>query len=287
MSSTILTVIVLVVMWLVVLVPMFVRRADESAGLGGLDERPVGDHDTGESGDVSARRPARRALTGRLGDAGSEFDLDDDQDDFDLDLDDRDEVDLDQDDFGRDDVDRDAGPAVVRGSATRFARTEEDLHWEVSGEVDAQGFEGSASGTARARMIARRRRMLTILTALTLGTLALVLVTRGRSGAWVVQLGCDLLLAGYLVGLRRGARRERARQFTRTVRQEQRPTQAHHRGHVDQPAPVDRPARTGQASQRPPARPAASGTGGTPSRSVRDHLSLAEPDDPIERRRVV
>ena len=28
-SSTILTVIVLVVMWLVVLVPMFVRRADE------------------------------------------------------------------------------------------------------------------------------------------------------------------------------------------------------------------------------------------------------------------
>ncbi|HEY9389667.1 MAG TPA: hypothetical protein VIR27_07855, partial [Mycobacteriales bacterium] len=212
MSSTILTVIVLVVMWLVVLVPMFVRRADEPV-------EPAGD----DSGDAATptRILARRTFTGR----GIDVDL---NHDLDIELD----GDLDSDDDLRRNGDRLRGGGVraarrdpresgdVRNGADGFAGSEDDSrHEEVSGDVDADEFEElTPPRTARARMMARRRRTLAILASLTLGALVAVAFTRGQTAAWVVQVGCDLLLVGYLVGLRGEARRERVRQTVRAAR---------------------------------------------------------------------
>ncbi|HEY9475237.1 MAG TPA: hypothetical protein VIS06_15495, partial [Mycobacteriales bacterium] len=223
MSSTILTVIVLVVMWLVVLVPMFVRRADEPV-------EPAGD-DSGEAA-TSTRALARRALTGHgIGDdigleTGLETDFGTDGDgdvhgDGDGRSDRRGAAGFEGARFGAAGAHRDLrGLRDLRDGADGLARSEDDPeNEEVSGDVDADEFEElTAPRTARARMIARRRRALAILAGLTLGALVTVALTRGQPAAWAVQVGCDLLLVGYLVGLRGEARRERVRRTVRAAR---------------------------------------------------------------------
>lgn len=119
MSSTILTVIVLVVMWLVVLVPMLVRRGEDASAADLADE---GGTDTAESD-------------------------------------------------------------------------------ETVEPTDAESAEPSAP--ARVSTLVRRRRALAVLIGLTTLTLLVAALTHGEPSAWVAQSICDILLVGYVIGLRR------------------------------------------------------------------------------------
>ena len=301
MSSTILTVIVLVVMWLVVLVPMFVRRADEPV-------EPAGD-DSGEAA-TSTRALARRALTGHgLGDdtdletdLGTDFGTDGDGDvhgDGDGRSDRRGAAGFEGARFGAAGAHRDLRGLRdlrdLRDGADGLARSEDDPeNEEVSGDVDADEFEElTRPSTARARMIARRRRALAILAGLTLGALVTVALTRGQPAAWAVQVGCDLLLVGYLVGLRGEARRERVRRTVRAARAARVARAARAaavRAEAQQAAALraERANRAGRVNRAEPS------TRTDPSRRTQNTGSTAEhravtdePDDPMERRRVV
>lgn len=232
MSSTILTVIVLVVMWLVVLVPMFVRRGDEpdepDATIGdGLDGREV---------------------------------VDDDVDDA-------------VDGFDDGDVDTGADPTpdwVPARSAVGHGLATTRSSGAAPEQADQTPPRSTPSG--RARMLARRRRALALLIGLTLVTLLIVLFARGRPGAWVVQVGCDLLLVGYLIGLRREARQERMRRAMRMARAAAARAEARTRRTV-RAARISRTPRTARTTR------------GTGYRGPQlDPHPDSEPDDPAQRR---
>lgn len=159
MSSTILTIIVLVVMWLVVLVPMFVRRGEDHTEV--HSSEPV----DGPVRVLDRRAPARRFPTRAAMHVPT----------------------------------APVEPAPPAGL--------DDL-------LDV----GDDQPEPRARMLARRRRTLATLLGLTVLTLLVVALSRGRSGAWFVQLLCDLMFASYLIGLRREVRRERVRRAVRLAR---------------------------------------------------------------------
>src|SRR5262249_23288854 len=67
--------------------------------------------------------------------------------------------------------------------------------------------------TSRAQMLARRRRTLGTIVMLAIITALLALGWRPR--LWIVQVGLDVLLVGYLWWLRQEVRRERARRARR------------------------------------------------------------------------
>lgn len=148
MSSTILMAIVLVVMWLVVLVPMFVRRGDERSETRSMDRfatamrvlsrRPAG------SGGVAGRRPYATAPPTPYAD----------------------------------------GISPVRAAA-------------------------------RAEMIRRRRRTLSVLAVTTLLALPAALFVSGW--LWLVEASAMLLLTAYVGWLRQQVRREQERRHRRTV----------------------------------------------------------------------
>jgi hypothetical protein len=144
-SSTILMVIVLVVMWLVVLVPMFVRRHDE----------------INEERSVDRFATAMRVLSRRSHPA--------------------------------------AGPAAAR-SSHRSAPPAYRLGSPTAMQVRAE---------AHRRMIARRRRTLSLLVLLTASGLVGAFTLTAR--LWAVAGPALLLLAGYLVWLRQEVRRQHAR----------------------------------------------------------------------------
>jgi hypothetical protein len=148
MSSTILMAIVLVVMWLVVLVPMFVRRGDERAETRSMDRfatamrvlspRPPG------SGGVAGRRPYATVPPSTYAD----------------------------------------GVSPVRAAA-------------------------------RAEMMRRRRRTLSVLAVTTLLALPGALLVTGW--LWLVEASAVLLLTGYVGWLRQQVRREQERRSRRAV----------------------------------------------------------------------
>ena len=146
MSSTILMAIVLVVMWLVVLVPMFVRRGDERAESRSMDRfatamRVLSRRAPGSGGVATRRRP----------------------------------------------------PAAVPG-----------------GYVDGTSPVRTA---ARARMLARRRRTLAVLVAITVIGVPAALTMSGWF--WLAQVPATLLLVGYVGWLRQQVRREHERRARR------------------------------------------------------------------------
>jgi hypothetical protein len=292
-SSTILTVIVLVVMWLVVLVPMFVRRPDES------QEDRSGDRPTSP-----ARILARQQVTGYdevergVAEHVAEVDVDDDADAV-TDVDEVDPGGGGTNPCGLDRTShRDArGPRGSGDSPPDPTYSDDDQEdEEASREVYEDGFDefGPQRARTRTRMIVRRRRVLATLAAFTLGTLVLALLGRGRSWVFGVQVLCDLLFVAYIVGLRREVRRERVRRAVLLARATAARARASARRSV-RTAPPPRPARQRPARPAgrpvpPPAPPApsvpqrrrrATGTTG-PEPVVSD-----EPDDPLQQRRVV
>jgi len=146
LSGTILTVIVIAVLWLVVLVPMFSQRRRE------------------QDASQSAERfsSAMRVLARRKTPALAEGDLD----------------------YAADSDD----PAMI----------------------------DRPMPSARAEMLARRRRTLSTVTML--AAVALVLAIGWRPVAWIPQIACDVLLSGYLWWLRAEAKRERVRRRRRRQR---------------------------------------------------------------------
>jgi hypothetical protein len=148
MSSTILMVIVLVVMWLVVLVPMFVRRHDDRAETRSMDRF------------ATAMRVLSRRSPGSGGVAGRR----------------------------------------------RYAMKTPAPYAEGASPVRT---------AARTRMIRRRRRTLSALSAAAF--IGLPAAAFGSSWVWFLELPLALLLAAYVVWLRQQVRREQARRFRRAA----------------------------------------------------------------------
>lgn len=186
MGSTILTVIVLVVMWVVVLVPMFTRRNEES------DESRTGRF--GGAVRILARRNRPAPHVSRAEDEADTVDEDAAEELSDVDYDDEELPEL----------------------------TERPMP------------------SARAQMLARRRR--TLGTIIMLAVMTALLAVGWRPRIWVVQIGLDLLLVGYLWWLRQEVHRERARRERRAQRGEPIARTAA-RPNSRRPATATRPAR--------------------------------------------
>jgi hypothetical protein len=167
MGSTILTVIVLVVMWVVVLVPMFTRRNEES------DETMAGRF--GGAVRILARRSRPAPHVSRA------------------------------------DRTEDEADAVDEDTAEELSDV--DIEDEEVPELIERPMP-----SARAQMLARRRR--TLGTIIMLAVMTALLAIGWRPRIWVIQIGLDVLLVGYLWWLRQEVHRERARRERRAQRGE-------------------------------------------------------------------
>jgi hypothetical protein len=222
MSATILTVIVLIVMWVVVLVPLLVRRAEESeeaaalwapvvSGAGLPTETPAADADERVAVAEPARAlaaagvPAEPPMRRPAGYAGEHA-------------------------VGRQEL----SSRRSRGFAEEHAGGPEKVSPYRDGAARPAG--------GRTAVLARRRRVLTLLAVLVLATgVAAVLWT---PVIWVAHAVCDLLLVGYVGTLRSGARRQAQRPAR--LRQQQRPASVRE----PHPAPQSAPRPVANSSVR-------------------------------------
>jgi hypothetical protein len=188
MGSTILTVIVLVVMWVVVLVPMFTHRGEES------DETMAGRF--GGAVRILTRRSKPAPHISRA-DQSVE-----------------DEAEM----------------------SDEAAEEVSDVDTEVPDEEVPELIERPMP-SARAQMLARRRR--TLGTIIMMAVMTALLAVGWRPRIWVIQIALDVMLVGYLWWLRQEVHRERARRERRAARGE----------------PIARTAAR-PSSRRPAARPA-------------------------------
>jgi hypothetical protein len=194
MISPMMTVMVLAVLWLIVVIPMFVKRNDDRAGersvarfgtamralstrrsLGALaGPAPANDHDAPAGHDV-------RAASGRSATRSQVF--------------------------------IPGGP--VRPQVPLAGRRPVPAAMEAAMYPDRIGKADMSE--ARRQMMARRRRSLTLLTA---GTILFLLwsITAGGAFAWTMGLLFVLSLAGYLFFLRNQAQHDRSRRSQRQQR---------------------------------------------------------------------
>lgn len=204
MSSTIVICFVLVVMWVVVLAPIFVRHR----------------HDTDEVGSVErfagamrglARRPAasaaERAWAGSLGRSTEITTVDQprlaaDTDEADV------PVEFGYDGADHDRTDRDAA-GYNRADYDRADRYDE-------ADTMSPRFGERPMPAARADMLARRRRTLAAIGGFAVAGVALAILV--SPAFWALQVLADVAVVGYLYTLRREIRRERARRARRAAR---------------------------------------------------------------------
>lgn len=194
MSPT-LKVILLAVLWLIVVVPMIVRRGDERA----------------RTRSVTRLRGGRRALTGRAGSTASR------------------PADLDALDFV---PPRRAGPrAEVFVTGTRHAAVPaRSVRRPVPAAEEAPMFSAHRTemSAARAQMMARRRRSLAFLGVGSVVTVVLAAIVGGVTWAPALLFVCAL--GGYLYFLRGQAARDRER---RAARQQRASTRRSHHHETD------------------------------------------------------
>jgi hypothetical protein len=241
MGSTILTVIVLVVMWVVVLVPMFARRNEEAeeaaAGLGGAVRMLARGGSASRSEDDEEDVPDA-AMDAAWADETSEVD-------------------------SASEIDPPESAEDERDGYVVDARAETNERVGMGERSDAGRRPMSAS---RAQMLARRRRTLGTIIMLAIITALLALGWRPR--LWIVQVGLDVLLVGYLRWLRQEVRRERARR----ARRAQRAARGEGVARIEVTGRDRRPSSNPDGPSRPVRRPAAE----PPDQVMTDEVVAAE-----------
>ena len=201
MGSTILLVIALVVLWVVVLVPLILRWRETGTTSNRSVER------FSSSMRVLARRTAAPADSETADDATDAADVeysahagaaDDLHDDAHGDA--RDEVEYDEHVAAADDEHH---LAAVDGDTEDLTTNRPQI---------------SCGRCRRGRKVMLERRRRSLGTLVTAGLISLILALSWLPVMWVVQLGCDVLLVGYLVWLRAEAKREQQRRARRAAR---------------------------------------------------------------------
>lgn len=195
MTSPMVTVVVLAVLWLVVVVPMFLQRKDERA-----DERSV--ERFGRAMNLLA---SKRATGRRVADPADPGDA---------------TMVLVRSELPAPEIfvsGEHSGESVQRAQRAVAASVASRRPVPVAKEALMHPVERSEMSAARAQMLARRRRSLTILGAGTVLSLVLLLI---RGGALVTLLaaGFAIGLVGYLWFLRTQAQRDTARRANRLAR---------------------------------------------------------------------
>jgi membrane protein implicated in regulation of membrane protease activity len=243
MTDPMWTVILLAVLWLIVVVPMVLRRRDERAG----------------QRSVTRFRASMNALSRRgvvtSGNADSRSRSSDGYDDADY-------VDPDYDGAEYDVAEYDDRPTVHVNGAGHGPVTRRPV--PAAEESLMYAPDQHEMSSARRQMMARRRRSLTILGAGSALFLLLALVT-GSTLAWVPAVFFVVGLAGYLLFLRSQARRDRERRQARRQRQSTRSTR-------------DYDATDLEESEHSGTGPGGSGRGATAYGSSRRGATAYDPD---------